>query len=368
MKTSYENFLENLRTMNVSFIGCGRVFQHHKKILSIYHSSSIKIISVCDSNFQRAKDESDILNCSAYESVEEMLDLSKPDLVVVSSPSGEHFNHASQCIGRVKTVLVEKPLAMRLEEIETLRQMSIHEGTKVYTAFQNRFNPAVGFLKKVLDEGQLGRLSTVSVKLLWCRFQDYYNDGWHGTWRQDGGVINQQAIHHVDAMQWCIGPVRKLVANGTRRLNILEAEDTLSAVIDFENGAQGTLQATTAARPLDYEASISVYGERGAVEIGGQALNCILRYDVFDESNVRINTTVDPQSLSEAVENGYGIGHYRLYDALLRAHEGFAEHPYLANIESSLETSILIHSLYRSIEDSGWISVSNRLSSQRLGI
>ena len=107
----------------------------------------------------------------------------------------------------------------------------------------------------------------------WCRLQDYYEDGWHGTWKYDGGVINQQAIHHVDALNWLLGPVDSLTATITNRLNNLEAEDTLVSIMKFENGALGTIEATTAARPEDFEASLSVVGENGMVLVGGIALN-----------------------------------------------------------------------------------------------
>ena len=176
------------------------------------------------------------------------------------------------------------------------------------SVFQNRLNPAVVVTKEAFQNNRFGKLVSVSVRLRWCRLQDYYDDGWHGTWSQDGGVTNQQAIHHVDALTWICGPVKTVSALSAQRANRLEAEDTLVAALELENGGLATLELTTATRPRDIEASITITGTHGVAEIGGIALNKIQRWDFIDNTEQDKNIV---DNFSEEVENGYGISHYR---------------------------------------------------------
>ena len=111
------------------------------------------------------------------------------------------------------------------------------------------------------------------MRLIWCRYQNYYNDKWHGTWKNDGGVLNQQAIHHLDALNWLIGPIKEVFANCSNQMNKLEAEDTITSILKLKNNAVGTFHATTAARPKDIFAEISIFGTKGYIEVSGPALN-----------------------------------------------------------------------------------------------
>ena len=162
--------------------------------------------------------------------------------------------------------------------------------------------------KKAFENKRFGTLVSVSVRLRWCRFQDYYDDGWHGTWAQDGGVTNQQAIHHVDALTWICGNAKSVCAISAKRANELQAEDTLVAAIELENGGLATLELTTAARPKDLEASITITGTKGVVQIGGVALNKIEQWNFSDCIDSEKDIT---DQYSEEVDNGYGISHYR---------------------------------------------------------
>ena len=162
--------------------------------------------------------------------------------------------------------------------------------------------------KKAFETKRFGNLVSVSVRLRWCRLQDYYDDGWHGTWAQDGGVTNQQAIHHVDALTWICGDVESVCAISAKRENKLQAEDTLAAAIELKNGGLATLELTTAARPKDIEASITITGTSGVVQIGGIALNKIEQWKFLDAPDEEEKII---KEFSEEVDNGYGVSHYR---------------------------------------------------------
>ena len=194
--------------------------------------------------------------------------------------------------------------------------------------------------------------------------QDYYDDGWHGTWSQDGGVTNQQAIHHVDALTWICGPVKSVSALSARRANKLEAEDTLVASIELENGGLATLELTTAARPKDIEASITITGTNGVVEIGGIALNKIQRWDFINSTNKDTEVMVD---YSEEVENGYGISHYRQLEKIHHSYfkGNFEDIPF--QVSSCIHTLRLIHSIYGSVETGKKVDLSENIYSIKLG-
>lgn len=179
----------------------------------------------------------------------------------------------------------------------------------------------------------------------------------------DGGVINQQAIHHIDALQWICGPVAEVFAMQSNALNMLEAEDTTVATVRFENGGLGVIEATTAARPEDFEASISVVGEKGFVLIGGIALNKIERWEFIEK---RPEDQRVPQEHSQEVPTGYGLSHGPLMqDIIDRLNDGKLTPPITGS--DAVPTMELVHALYRSVELGAPVKLSEHPISQKLG-
>ena len=197
----------------------------------------------------------------------------------------------------------------------------------------------------------------------WCRKQEYYNDEWHGKWFIDGGVINQQAIHHIDALNWIVGPVQKVCSLSANQLNKLEAEDTLVAALKFANGGLGTIEATTAARPEDFEASISIIGEKGIAEIGGVALNEIKKWKFVEEEKADRDVI---SKFSQNVPTGMGLSHLTLLKEVLKTLINKKNEP-IISAEESLNTTKLIHALYKSDEEKKWIDLRENPVSSRLG-
>jgi UDP-N-acetyl-2-amino-2-deoxyglucuronate dehydrogenase len=257
-------------------------------------------------------------------------------------------------------VLVEKPVAMRPDDARALAALASERGLHCGVALQNRLNRAMRLLKQAATE-QAGRLVTASARLRWARFQDYYEDGWHGTWAMDGGVINQQALHHLDALDWVCGPIEAVCAAATRRLNELEAEDTLVAAVRFADGGLGTIEATTAARPDDLEASLSIVTDRGHAHVGGIALNEVVGWG-FDGDEAAIRA-----EHSEQVANGYGNSHGPLIQQMVDAVLGRVERPAVV-VEDAYGVTDLVHALYASEETGGWVSLADRPVSTRLGL
>ena len=196
------------------------------------------------------------------------------DVVVVLTPSGHHAQCVKEIASYGKHVIIEKPMALTLEDADSMIQACDLAGIKLFVVKQNRCNVPVRKLREAVEAGHFGKMVMGTVRVRWCRSQSYYDSAlWRGTWQYDGGVFANQAIHHIDLLQWMMGPVESVYAKSATRLANVEVEDTGTAVVKFVSGALGLIEATTAARPVDIEGSLSILGERGSVEIGGFAAN-----------------------------------------------------------------------------------------------
>ena len=190
-----------MKTVRVGIIGCGRIGNYYLKILKSKKVKNYKIISVCDSNIVNAKKFSQKLKSKYYNNYQDSNLLREIDTVLILTPSGTHFKIAKYFLNKKINVICEKPLTMIPKNALILDKLAKKNKVICTVVFQNRFNKSVNFLKKNIDNKRLGKIVSVSLSLLWCRYQNYHEDGWHGTWLNDGGVTNQQAIHHIDVAQ-----------------------------------------------------------------------------------------------------------------------------------------------------------------------
>ena len=353
--------------IRLGILGCGRVSEHYiqKIFVSERVGSLYQIVACCDVDKKKSTRVGNVFSCESYEKIEEFVRHKNMEVVIILTKSGQHFEHSKLCLENGLNVIVEKPLSLRIEHAEELISISSRTGKFCVSIFQNRLNPAIEVTRDAFKNMRFGDLVSVSVRLRWCRLQDYYDDGWHGTWEQDGGVTNQQAIHHVDALTWICGEAKSVCAISANRANRLQAEDTLVAAIELENGGLATLELTTAARPRDLEASITITGTKGVVQIGGVALNKIRQWDFADSTDSEKNIM---GQFSEEVENGYGISHYRQLKQIFQnfRHNKIDHVPFQAN--ECIHTLKLIHSIYASVEKGRRIFLSEQLSSSKLGL
>jgi predicted dehydrogenase len=233
-----------------------------------------QVVGAYDVNPQAAKELSEKHGITAFDSIEEMFQKASPDVFVILTPSGDHCKTILKLAPLGRDFVVEKPLGLTLEDIDAALKECDSRGLKIFVVKQNRFNPPLRKLKEALEAGRFGRLVLGAVRVRWKRDQAYYDQKpWRGTWAYDGGVITNQASHHIDALLWMMGEVQSVVAMTATRLVNIEVEDTAVAILKFRNGALGVIEATTATRPKDLEGSLSVLGEKGSVEVGGFFMN-----------------------------------------------------------------------------------------------
>ncbi|CAN5836358.1 hypothetical protein BH11MYX3_BH11MYX3_07130 [soil metagenome] len=229
---------------------------------------------MCDVVPDRAEKFGEKYRVPAFTDLHELARSGLADAFSVLTPSGMHAEHVIALAPYGKHIVVEKPMALTLDDADEMIRVCDKAGVKLFVVKQNRFNVPVMKLREALDADRFGKLVLGTVRVRWCRPQAYYDqDPWRGTWALDGGVLSNQASHHVDLLEWMMGPVESVFAKTSTALVKIEAEDTAVVVVKFRSGALGVIEATTAARPSDLEGSISILGERASVEIGGFAVN-----------------------------------------------------------------------------------------------
>jgi UDP-N-acetyl-2-amino-2-deoxyglucuronate dehydrogenase len=350
----------DMEKVKFAIIGCGRISYRH--IEAIQANSNAELIALCDLNLARAREMNEKAQVLIYRDYRKMLENERIDVVCIMTPSGMHSEHAKDIINRYrKHVVVEKPMCLRVSDglmlIETARQNKV----QLFVVHQNRFNKAIQKIKEAMDDNLLGKIALATVRIRWSRGQTYYDrDPWRGTWALDGGVLTNQAIHHIDLLRWLVGEVEGVSALGATQFVRAEVEDTACAWVRFVNGALGIIEATTATRPLDkdLEASVSILGEKGTVIVEGASVNRVTTW-TFDDA--------DMSQYSEAPPNVYGFGHNHIIDNVVNVLIKGGKP--LVTGEDALKSIKFLNALYRSMELGGQeVKLKDHPESQRFGV
>jgi len=325
----------------IALVGCGRISDRHLKVIAMI--PELKLVGICDRQGDRARAAAEAAGVPAFTDAVAMVKQLKPDMVSILTDSGLHATLGCLLAPYVPVLVVEKPMALTLEDADRLIETCEAHGTKLFVVKQNRFNPPIVALKKAVEEGRFGRMVLGTVRIRWARTQAYYDqDAWRGTWKQDGGVLTNQASHHIDLLQWLMGPVDSVKAYVSTRLVDIEVEDTAVAVLKFKSGALGVVEATTATRPVDLEGSISILGEKASVVIGGFSVNKPLTWNFVEPRP----EDADIQSLITNPPNVYGFGHLPYYQHVLASLDS-GRNSMLAGLEGRKSVEI-INALYES--------------------
>ncbi|MBB6733068.1 Gfo/Idh/MocA family protein [Cohnella zeiphila] len=255
--------------MNFAIIGWGHIAYKHKE--AIENVPGARLAAVCDSNPDRLRELEGEPGLSLFTDITRMLE-ERPDLdvVCVCTPSGLHADHAIRAAAAGKHLIVEKPVALTIEDARAIRKAAFLNGVKAAAVHPNRYRPAIRKLKLALDRGWFGKLSHVSATVRWSRSQAYYDQApWRGTRAMDGGVLLNQAVHSLDLLLWLAGPVAEVRSVADTRIRRMEAEDAAMAALRFASGTLGVVEASTTVYERNLEESIAVFGEQGCAVVGG---------------------------------------------------------------------------------------------------
>lgn len=254
--------------MNFAIIGCGFIAKKH--VDAIKNIKNAKLYAVCDKVPELMEPYVEEYGALPFLDFEEMLQNPNIDIVNICTPSGSHAILAELAAKYKKHIIVEKPIAMTLAETERIIDAANHNNVKLAVVHPNRFRPVALKLKELLDSGKLGKISHALCIVNWNRGQHYYDQApWRGTRAFDGGVLMNQAIHNLDLLLWYLGKPKEIMSMDATRLRDIEVEDVSSGIIRFDTGVLATVQASTTVYPRNYEESITIFGEKGTVKIGG---------------------------------------------------------------------------------------------------
>lgn len=309
--------------MRYALIGCGRIATNHVKAVI---NNNLELTAVCDvipDQMEKLLEKHDLNEDNSikrYTDYRQMIEENELDLIGIATESGCHAEIALYCIEHGINLIIEKPIAMSIQDADEIIKRSEEKGVKVSACHQNRFNVAVQEMRKAVEAGRFGKLSHGSIHVRWNRNEGYYTQApWRGKWASDGGALMNQCIHGIDLLRWMMGNEVEEVYGVTRQRfhHYLEAEDLGMAVIKFKNGAVATVEGTTNVYPQNLEETLYLFGEKGTVKIGGKSTNNIDVWDFSDETEEDQGN----KGLEEQTSNVYGNGHTSLYADVVDAIE-----------------------------------------------
>ncbi len=308
--------------MNYALIGCGRISPNH---IAAARANRLNFVAMCDINSDNMLDKKVKFELSdsvkMYTDYKEMLQQEKIDLVAIATESGKHAGIAVDCIEAGCNVIIEKPIALSLEDADKIIRKADEKEVKVCACHQNRFNKSIQKIREAVEKKRFGKMFYGTAHIRWCRDHEYYDRAnWRGTWEQDGGALMNQCIHNIDLLRWMLGDEVEEVVGMTDRLHhdYIEAEDLGIALVKFKNGAYGIVEGTTDVYPKNLEETLYLFGEKGTVKAGGQSVNVIEEWRFSDMLD-------DPEEIKsrfhENPPNVYGYGHTPLYTDMINAIE-----------------------------------------------
>jgi UDP-N-acetyl-2-amino-2-deoxyglucuronate dehydrogenase len=279
------------RPLGFAIVGCGMIARFHARALrEVSGTRVVALVSRQHGNAEKVLAETNTPRCEIYSDLDSALSQPDLDVVIITTPSGNHLEPAVAAARAGKHVVVEKPLEITPERCDAIIDACGQAGVKLCTIFPSRFADANMELKKAVEAGRFGKLTLGETTCKWWRSQQYYDEGgWKGTKALDGGgALMNQAVHNVDLLLWLMGPATHVCGfTATLAHERIEVEDTAVACLRFANGALGTITAATSVHP-GYPKTIAVHGDRGTAVIEQED---VLRWDFHpptpDDERVR---------------------------------------------------------------------------------
>jgi predicted dehydrogenase len=336
--------------LNFAIFGCGRIAQRHAEHIS--HIGKLK--AVCDVVTEKADVLAKNYHANAYYDISDLLKKEKEvDVVSVCTPNGLHAEHSIKALQAGFHVLCEKPMALTVKDCGEMIKTAEKTNRRLFIVKQNRFNPPVEAVKQLLDDGRLGKIFSVQLNCFWNRDAAYYHNSWKGTKKLDGGTLFTQFSHFIDLLYWMIGDIKQVKAftRNYAHAGIIEFEDTGVAILEFDNGVIGTVNYTVNSYQKNMEGSLTVFGEKGTVKIGGQYLN-VLEYQNIEGVEIKDlpagNKPNDYGSYQGSMSN-----HDKVYQNLVEVLKNNA--PISANSFEGFKTVEIIEKIYTAAENnSSW--------------
>jgi len=332
--------------LKFGIIGCGRIAERHAEHIE----RQGELVAVCDIKHDRLSYFEDKYNCNTYVDIDDLLAEEKDlDVISVCTPNALHPEHSIKALNAGVHVLCEKPMATSVVDAERMINEALNVNKRLFIVKQNRFNPPVKAVKKAIDEGRFGHIFSVQLNCFWNRNPNYYKSSdWKGTLSLDGGTLFTQFSHFIDLLYYFFGDISdaKGFSNNFNHQNTIEFEDTGMVSLKFYNGILGTMNYTVNSYSKNMEGSISIFGERGTVKIGGQYLN-ELEYQVFEDYEIKDLPPGNPPN-NYGEYKGSMSNHDKVYENVIDVL--LSEGRIATNGFEGLKIVEIIHKIYKAIK------------------
>ncbi|HHV95687.1 MAG TPA: Gfo/Idh/MocA family oxidoreductase [Clostridiaceae bacterium] len=322
--------------LKAAILGCGVISSAHYKAIKA-NSNKVELYAVCDIIEEKAIEAAQKYGAvKYYTDYKEMLKDENIDFVSICTPSGLHGEMAVECAKAGKHVLCEKPIDVTYEKLDMIVEAFENTNLKFGGVFQYRTYPGLLRAKRMLENGELGKVYIGDGYCKVYRSPEYYRSaGWRGTWKLDGGgCLMNQGIHTLDILCWLMGGAVSAQAKTFTLDREIEVEDTAFAILKFKNGGYGTFTGTTLAYP-GIGVKVEIICEKGRIVFEGSntylykvddsgkevkiCLDTIETEDLNKMQNKEIeNTANDPAALSST---GHTFLVSNLADAILENKE-----------------------------------------------
>lgn len=324
-----------------AIIGCGRIGLRHATLAKDFG----ELIGVCDIVAEKVNHFGELFGTSTFTNIEKLLLEIKPDIVVICTPNGMHAQHAILAMKSGAHVLCEKPMSIDVQDAKEMIEVSQQTSRHLLIVKQNRFNPPVQAIKKLLDENKLGRIMSFQINCFWNRNEAYYENSWHGTKSLDGGSLFTPFSHFIDLLYWYLGDIKSIQSKigNFKHSSMIEIEDTGVVLFEMQCGALGTLNYTINANGKNMEGSIALFGEKGTVKIGGEYLN-ELSYQSIEGLTIQNIKASNPQNQYEGYAGSMN-NHHLVYENLLNVIKH--NHQPHVNMFEALKTVEIISCIYK---------------------
>jgi len=265
-------------------IGLGNIGQRHATMIS--ENPDAELVAIADINTSLEKGAKEDFKVDFFSSIDEMLKSDREiDVITICTPNGLHAAQSIQVLNGGYHVVCEKPLGLSKNSCEEVIHQALVAAKHVFCVMQNRYSPPSVWLKKIIDDGVLGKVFMVQMNLYWNRGDAYYDESeWKGTLELDGGPLYTQFSHFIDIMYWLFGDINNIHAkfeNYNHKHNT-EFEDSGLINFDFLDDGVGSIAYSTALFNKNFESSIAIIAQNGTLKVGGQYMDKVEYCDIKD--------------------------------------------------------------------------------------
>lgn len=292
----------------VGIIGCGHILVRHTESIT-QNPKDFELVALCDideSVLKKAVEENG--NVKGFTDYKKMLEemKGKMNFVTIATPNHLHHKMAMEALRQGYDILIEKPIAFETSKVKEIQEEAEKLGREAYCVLQVRYNPTVKMMERALEEDLLGEIRSVCFIQRWQRPIGYFK-GWRGYIDQGGRSLYEYGIHYLDIVQKLFGvPEVKSTDTFNHKHMDIPFEDTSYSIVEFKNGASGSIEVNVSVEPSNLECSIAIMGSKGYLKISGNALDKVERASFETEESQKKWDEIESTSGEALTPNSYG--------------------------------------------------------------